>query len=131
MGIGKTIKGYVAWEYERGSFHYDVMVTLILLFIFLAPLWIDFKDKPIERQPHQTRVVVLPEEQGMQVYQIDAAEVRGTGDAAVRESAQRVIATISNAEIEVVKCEPVCKMGSGPCDGQVRPIVAYKVWARQ
>ena len=130
MSIGKTIKGYLSWEYERGSFHYDVMVTLILLFIFLAPLWIDFKDKPIERQPHQTRVVVLPEEQGLQVYQIDAAEVRGTGDAAVRESAQRVIASISNAEIEVVKWEAVCKMGSGPC-GQVRPIVAYKVWARQ
>ena len=130
MGIAKTIKGYLAWEYERGSFHYDVMVTLILLFIFLAPLWIDFKDKPIERQPHQTRVVVLPEEQGLQVYQIDASEVRGSGDAAVRESARRVIAAISNAEIEVVKWEPVCKMGSGPC-GQVRPIVAYKVWARQ
>jgi hypothetical protein len=131
MSIWKTIKGYVAWEYDRGSLHYDVMVTLILAFVFLAPLWIDFKDKPIERQAHQTRVVVLPEEKGLLVYQIDAAEVRGTGDNAVRETAQRIIAQIANSEIEVVKWEPICRMGSGPCDGQTRPIVAYKVWAKQ
>lgn len=131
MGIGKTIKGYLAWEHERGSLHYDVMVTLILAFVFLAPLWIDFKDKPIERRPHQTRVVVLPEEQGLLVYQIDAAEVRGSGDQAVRESAQRVIAQISNSEIEVVKWEPVCRSGGGACDpAQPGRVVAYKVWAR-
>jgi hypothetical protein len=130
MSIWKTIRGYVAWEYERGSLHYDVMVTLILAFVFLAPLWINFKDKPIERTAHQTRVVVLPEEQGLTVYQIDAAEVRGQGDAAVRESARRVIEQISNSEIEVVKWEPVCR-GAGPCDAQAGRVVAYKVWARQ
>lgn len=42
----KTIKGYIWWTHERGSFHYDVMVTIILLFIFLAPRFIDFRDKP-------------------------------------------------------------------------------------
>ena len=130
MGMWKTIKGYIAWEYDRGSLHYDVMVTLILAFVFLAPLWINFKDKPIERSAHQTRVVVLPEEKGLLVYQIDAAEVRGQGDSAVRDSARRVIEQISNSEVEVVKWEPVCRMGSGPCDGQIRPIVAYKVWAK-
>ena len=131
MGLWKTIRGYVMWEYERGSLHYDVMVTLILAFVFLAPLWINFKDKPIERGPHQTRVVVLPEEQGLLVYQIDAAEVRGQGDAAVRESARRVIEQISRSEIEVVKWEPVCRPGVAKCSAdQPERIVAYKVWAR-
>ena len=132
MGIWKTIRGYVWWEYERGSLHYDVMVTLILLFVFLAPLWLNFNDKPIERAPHQTRVVVLPEEQGLLVYQIDVAEVHGQGDAAVRQAARRVISQISNSDIEVVKWEPVCRPGSAPCDA-ARPgqVVAYKVWARQ
>jgi hypothetical protein len=47
----KTIKGYIWWTYERGSFHYDVMVT-IMLFIFLAPRVIDFRDKPPALNTH-------------------------------------------------------------------------------
>jgi len=131
MPIWKTIKGYIAWEHERGSLHYDVMVTIILAFIFLAPLWINFKDKPVDRNPHQTRVVVLPEEKGLLVYQIDAAEVRGQGDQAVRESARRVIEQISNSEVEVVKWEPVCRPGAGPCNSAAgERVTAYKVWAK-
>lgn len=131
MGLWKTIRGYVLWEYERGSLHYDVMVTLILAFVFLAPLWIDFKDKPIEKRPHQTRVVVLPEEQGLQVYQIEAAEVRGEGDAAVRESARRVVEQIARTEVEVVRWEALCRPGTRECSAS-RPhdVVAYKVWVR-
>ena len=52
----KTIKGYIWWTYERGSLHYDVMVTVILLFIFLAPRLIDFRDKPPAPNAHPTPV---------------------------------------------------------------------------
>ena len=38
---------YIFWTYERGSFHYDVMVTLILLFLFVSKQLIDFHDRPI------------------------------------------------------------------------------------
>lgn len=131
MSLWKTIKGYLWWEYERGSLHYDVMVTLILAFIFLGPIWINFKDKPIERGGHQSRVVVLPEEQGLLVYQIDAADVRGQGDAAVREAARRVIEQVSNSEVEIVRWEPICRAGAGPCDSShTDRATAYKVWAR-
>jgi len=42
----KLLKSYFYWTYPRGCFHYDVMVTLILLFIFITPhLW-SFGDKP-------------------------------------------------------------------------------------
>jgi hypothetical protein len=44
--FGQVLKSYFYWTYQRGSFHYDVMVTLILLFIFITPhLW-DFGAKP-------------------------------------------------------------------------------------
>lgn len=44
--MNKTLKSYFWWTHPRGSFHYDVMVTLILLFIFVTPhLW-DYGDKP-------------------------------------------------------------------------------------
>jgi hypothetical protein len=44
--MNKTLKSYFFWTHSRGSFHYDVMVTLILLFIFVTPhLW-NYGDKP-------------------------------------------------------------------------------------
>jgi hypothetical protein len=46
--MGKLLRSYFFWTYERGSFHYDVLVTLILLFLFVSPRFIDFGDKPVE-----------------------------------------------------------------------------------
>jgi len=36
-GLRQILLSYFYWTYPRGCFHYDVMVTLILLFIFLTP----------------------------------------------------------------------------------------------
>ena len=44
--MNKILKSYFYWTYPRGNVHYDVMVSLILLFIFVTPhLW-NFGDKP-------------------------------------------------------------------------------------
>ena len=32
--IWRTIRDFILWSYERGTLQYDVMVTLILLFVF-------------------------------------------------------------------------------------------------
>src|SRR5712691_3307013 len=56
--IWRTIRGYILWSYERGTLQYDVMVTLILIFVFLSPYWINFRDKPVERNPHPTDVII-------------------------------------------------------------------------
>src|SRR4051794_41005250 len=40
--VWQTIRGYFLWTYDRGGVHYDVMVSLILAFVFLAPHWINF-----------------------------------------------------------------------------------------
>jgi hypothetical protein len=40
------LKSYFYWTYPRGSFHYDVMVTLILAFIFVTPRFFNFGGKP-------------------------------------------------------------------------------------
>jgi len=50
---------YIFWTYERGSFHYDVMVTLILLFLFIAPHFIDFHDRPIPEVPKRSSEVLI------------------------------------------------------------------------
>ena len=78
--IWRTIRGYILWSYERGSLHYDIMVTLILLFVFVSPYFINYKDKPVERNPHLTGVVVIPGEKGGFIYQIQASAVNPAGD---------------------------------------------------
>jgi hypothetical protein len=55
----KILKSYFYWTYPRGCFHYDVMVTLILLFIFVTPhLW-HYGDRPSNAAgpPHPIQVI--------------------------------------------------------------------------
>ena len=55
------LNSYFWWSYERGSFHFDVLVTLILLFLFLSPRVIDFKDRPVETVALQSTEVLVKE----------------------------------------------------------------------
>ena len=55
----RVLGRYVFWTYERGSFHYDVMVTLILLFLFISPHLIDFHDRPIPEVPQRASEVLV------------------------------------------------------------------------
>jgi hypothetical protein len=120
--IWRTIRGYILWSYERGSLHYDIMVTLILLFVFVSPRFINFKDKPVERNPHLTGVVVIPGEKGGFVYQIQASAVNTTEGADVRRQLERIIEPISGA-VSITKVETL-KDGSGHT-------LSYKVWVEK
>lgn len=121
-GIWPTLRGYILWSYERGSIQYDVMVTLILLFVFLSPIWINFKDKPIQYNPHQAEVVVSPDGRGGFTYQIDARAIRADGDAAIRAELLSIIEPISG-EVSIQKYEAV-KDPAGH-------VLFYKVWAER
>lgn len=118
---GQTLKGYFWWTYPRGTVHYDVMVTLILAFIFLGPIWINFRDKPTPRPPNQTEVVVEQEGNGF-LYTVDASAVNAAGDAQIRESLLRVIEPIAG-EITIDRYSPV--------HDNKQHVTAYKVWAHR
>jgi hypothetical protein len=120
--IWRTIRGYILWSYERGSLHYDIMVTLILLFVFVAPHVINFKDKPVERNAHLTGVVVLPGANGEFIYQIQASAVDGTPGKDVYRQLEKIIEPISGA-VSITKVEPV-KDASGHT-------LSYKVWVEK
>jgi len=104
--IWRTIRGYILWQYERGTLHYDIMVTLILIFIFFSPYWINFNDKPIARNPHPTDVVVTPDVQGRLLYQIEASAISPGDDSSVRAQLLRIVEPISGA-VAIVSYEPV------------------------
>ncbi|MFZ0806198.1 MAG: hypothetical protein WAN03_08450 [Candidatus Sulfotelmatobacter sp.] len=104
--VWRTIRGYILWQYERGTLHYDIMVTLILLFIFFSPRVIHFNDKPIPRNSHPTDVVVTTDGAGQLLYQVSASAVTPGDDHAVRDQLLRIIEPISGA-VSIVKYDPV------------------------
>ena len=98
-------KSYVWWCYGRGSVHYDVMVSLILLFIFLTPRSV-FRDKPVEHRPHQSEVIVQPDGHDGFIYEVDSAAVTGKTESEVRENLLQVIEPIAG-EVEIAGYETV------------------------
>ena len=127
---GQIIRSYLWWTYPRGGFHFDVMVTLILAFIFLAPIWINFKDKPVEPRIHQKEVTVITDGHGGFIYQVDAAALAPSGprasspmaDRYVIEALYQVIEPIAG-EVRITRYEPVY-------DREGR-LSAYKVWVQR
>jgi hypothetical protein len=123
--VGKLLKSYFFWTYERGSIHYDVMVSLILVFMFLSPRLLDFKDKPVETVALHASEVLVKEagtsgESSRFVYQIRADDMQGAStDEERRAAILRVVEPISG-EVTLERYEAVR-------DAQGR-IVAYNAW---
>jgi hypothetical protein len=113
--IWRTIRSYVLWQHERGTLPYDIMVTLILIFIFFSPRVINFKDKPISRDPHPTEVVVTSDAEGRLIYQVSAGAVNAGDDPSLREQLLRVIEPISGA-VSIISYEKVSD-GKGKLQG--------------
>lgn len=119
----RTLRNYIFWAYERGSLQYDVMVTLILLFLFITPhLW-NYHDRPVYNLPSQ--VMVDNDGSGELVYQVQAVDVeketaRTGGDvpSALRHTIEPIAGDVRIEHFVAVL---------GPDN---RP-VAYKVWAHR
>ncbi len=120
--IWQTIRGYILWSYERGTIQYDVMVTLILLFVFLSPYWINFNDKPVQHSPHRTEVVVMPDGEGGFVYKIEASAISSQEEGAMRAELLRIIEPISG-EVTITRIEPV--------KDRLGRVLTYKVWVQR
>jgi len=120
--VWRTIRGYILWQYERGTLHYDIMVTIIILFVLFSPRVINFNDKPIARNPHPTDVVVTADAQGRLFYQVPASAVSAADDPALREQLLHIIEPISGA-VSIVSYETVSDR-----KGQVQ---GYKVLAKR
>jgi hypothetical protein len=120
--IWRTIRGYILWSYERGSLHYDIMVTLILLFVFVSPRFINYRDKPVEHNPHLTGVIVIPAEKGGFIYQIEASAVNAAPGGDIRRQLEQIIEPISGA-VSITKFDAI-KDASGQTTG-------YKVWVQK
>ena len=121
----KLLGSYIFWAYERGSVQYDIMVSAILLFMFVSPHIIDYKDKPVETVAlHSSEVLVR--EAGTShgssrfIYQVRAEDMgHANTDAERRAAILRVVEPISG-EVTLDHYEPVY-------DSQGK-VIAYNAW---
>ncbi|HKI27769.1 MAG TPA: hypothetical protein VKA07_15700 [Candidatus Sulfotelmatobacter sp.] len=120
--VWRTIRGYILWQYERGTLHYDIMVTLILIFVLFSPRVINFNDKPIARNPHPTDVIVSTDAEGHLLYQVEASAISPGDDRAIRDQLLRIIEPISGA-VSIVSYETVA-------DGKGK-VQSYKVLVKR
>ncbi len=119
----KLLKNYLFWTYQRGSFHYDVMVTLILLFLFVSPAFIAFHDRPEEPMSRGHGVLVHSGQDGHLTFEIGADQVPESEDSAkVRSELEQSIAPISSG-VSIDRWQAQ-KDASGKVE-------SYKVWARR
>lgn len=119
--MGRILKGYFFWTYERGSFHYDVMVTLILAFIFATPFAWNYGDHPQPDKLAANSVLVKLAGPGSYVYDIQAREVNGAAaplEVQLEQKIKAVSGVVTLDRFEAVK-EP---------DGK---IISYRVWAHR
>lgn len=120
----QILKSYFYWTYPRGSFHYDIMVTLILLFIFVTPhLW-DFGAKPPSIAASSHPFQVVPNGRGV-IITVQASDVTippGASNRDVKQVLRKAIEPVTGDDVFVEHWETFT-------DAQGN--LAWKVWAHR
>jgi hypothetical protein len=88
-----TVRRFIFWDFPRASWPYDVMVGLILAFVFLTPRGV-FKD-----QPKAASVVMLSSESDSGPFLIEPKLLAGVPEADWKAKAT----TLVNARFKVNK----------------------------
>lgn len=98
-------KRFILWDFPRATWQYDVMVAIILAFIFLTPRdW--FRDQP--RISSASQIAMLPSEHGSQVAWMDTGLFKGVAEEQRMARATSLLrAKTSNKRIAVVRLETV------------------------
>jgi hypothetical protein len=108
------LKRFILWDFPRGGWQYDVMVGIIVAFIFLTPrAW--FLDQP--RVPNATGIAVLPSEHGM--YVIDKELLPDAADPAQQiAQATRALRSRLGTRLTVTRVEPI-RSAEGELQGYI------------
>ena len=100
-----VLKRFILWDYRRASWQYDVMVGVILAFIFLTPRsW--FHDWP--RVPNASSIALLPTEKGDSVFFVNSELLAGVPDERRTAKLTEILQVrMSNRHLVVIRVEPV------------------------
>jgi len=123
-GVKQILRSYFYWTYERGSIHYDIMVTLILLFIFVTPhLW-DYGARPSSVVASSHPFQVVPNGRGV-IITVQASDVNvpaGASEREVKRVLRKAIEPVTGDDVYVEHWETAI-------DAQGK--LAWRVWAHR
>jgi hypothetical protein len=95
------LKRVILWDYPRAGWQYDVIVALILAFIFFTPrAW--FRD-----QPKASSVVMLPAEKGTNVFWMEPELLSGVSENAQKAKVESLLKSRTGRRQNVVRLEPI------------------------
>lgn len=94
------LKRFILWDYPRAGWQYDLMVALILAFIFFTPReW--FRD-----QPRAANVVMVPSGHG-NAYWIESDLLDGVSEAQRSARAAAMIQARTGKKHDVTRVDPI------------------------
>lgn len=123
--MNKLLRSYFYWTYPRGNVHYDVMVTVILLFIFVTPhLW-DYGDKP-SRAPGPSHPIQVASDGTrallVTILDRDVNAPPSASDNEMRRVLRKAIEPVTGDAVSVLRWETAI-------DAQGNKV--WKIWARR
>ena len=114
--ILRGVWGFVFWNYERGTWQYDLMCALILAFIFVTPTRF-FRDRPTLTEARQVVEVRGIEGTG---YRIEARLLEGGSKRSVELNALQVLEQVTDRAVTIQRIEKVFDAKGN--------LQAYTVW---
>jgi hypothetical protein len=124
--INQVLKSYFYWTSPRGSFQYDIMVTLILAFIFITPSLWNYGDKPTSTDSNTQPVMVTGDGANGLIVTVQASDVKasaGSPDATIKKALKKAMEPVLGDSISVVRWELSRDANGNP--------VAWKIWAHR
>ncbi len=114
-GFRTGFRRFLLWDYPRAGWQYDVMVGIILLFIFAVPRdW--FRD-----QPKASSIVMLPSERGNNtVFWIEPELLEDTPAPAQYGKVATLLRTRFQKQYRVVDLRPI-----SDSEQEIRGYMAY------
>lgn len=108
-----AMRRLLLWEFPRASWQYDVVVALILAFIFLLPRGF-FKD-----QPRPASIVQMPSEPGATVYWFETSLLEARPESERPQLAADLLRKRLGKTVTVVRVEPI-----HDTEGEIRGYIA-------
>ena len=101
--LWQTIRPAVFWSYWRGSWQYDLIVALILAFIFLTPRSV-FRDRP--RPPTVQQIEPLSEDSRMLVFWVDSDVIESADPEEADGRLRELLKQRSGKDLQVIDKKP-------------------------
>lgn len=95
-GTMDALKRFIFWDYKRASWQYDVIVALILVFVFVTPRSV-FRDQP---KPASVAMV-------RGGYWIEPQQLSGVTPSEMLSRATSLVSSRFKTRAEIVNVEPI------------------------